>query len=123
MPSRDDRIQRRRGLVMGLGQSMFEPDTLARFRDRLSETLTRDLQLDSGFSWRMASEVAEILTGGGDDAFEAARARLSEWDIVVQWLNTLEEERSSAIAEWVWPYVRGTVIDLLCGTGRIGERL
>jgi hypothetical protein len=106
-----------------MGFLMFGADTLARFRDRLSEGMTRDLQLDASFSWRMARDVTEMIAARGAEAFTAVRARLAEWDIGVQWQHVLREERARAVAEWVEPFARGTVLDLLGGAGRAAEML
>jgi hypothetical protein len=102
---------------------MFATDTLARFRERICAVLTRDLQLDPGFSFDLASASTELLAKQGTEAFGAIRAILSQWGVVEQWVQVLDHERSLAIAEWVAPYLRGTVLDLLCGNGRVGEQL
>lgn len=102
---------------------MFGGETLLGFGERLGAVLRRDLCLDSSLSKRLAAEGTEMLATGGVDALEALRARLAEWDIGAQWGQLLRDERAQALAEWVDPYVRGTVLHLLCGDGLVGERL
>lgn len=102
---------------------MFGGDTLEVFRERLSRVLRGDLCLDSALTKRLAGEATIMLAEGREGAAERLRARLAEWDIDRQWAQVLRDEKAQSLAEWVEPYARGTVVDLLAKDGALVERL
>lgn len=107
----------------GEGSNMVGGDALEVFRERLARVLRGDLCLDRALSQRLSAEAAAMLATGGLDAAGALRARLAEWDIDRQWAQLLREERAQALADWVEPYARGTVVHLCAPDKLLCERL
>ena len=105
------------------GDYMFNASTLSLFRERLCLVLTRDLGLAAGFSLDFAHTAEELLRRKGVGAFVDIRARLRRSHIDARWEALLDEQRSRVMADWVAPYVRGSVLDLLATGGRTGQLL
>ena len=107
----------------GEGLDMVGGDALEVFRERLATVLRGDLCLDKALSRSLAAEAARMIATGGLDAAGALRARLAEWDIDRQWAELLRGERAQALADWVEPYARGTVVHLCAADKLLYERL
>ncbi len=101
----------------------FSDDSLRRFRSALVHVLSRDLGIDDRESMELATEFSRLLREGREDAMPAIARRLRESGIGSRWNQVLSQERPAALTSWLLPHCKGTVLDLLCGDGRVGEYL
>lgn len=94
-----------------------------------SNSLTNVLVEELGYHF---SDVVDLLNKSGVISNDSTA--YPNWKLLQQWLNqsgaqnkwndVFDNKRASFIADWVRPFINGaTVLDLLCGNGRIGNIL
>lgn len=99
----------------------FPAFALRQFRQHLGEIGFRDLGMTNSAASRFADEAYQILSEDHD--FARFSALLENSGIRDRWNSACARHRANELARWAAPHVRGQLIDLLCGDGRIGENL
>ncbi|ESZ08450.1 hypothetical protein [Mesorhizobium sp. L48C026A00] len=98
----------------------FSNEVYRQFANRVSRTLYSDL----GYAQREAVEVSgqleAMLTENGSGAYPDIYDFLAGRGVRDRWNGVFYHCRSAAMAHWLLPHIRGTTIDLLCGSGKLG---
>jgi len=124
-------FERNAAMLMGSGSPVskcmevnpFSGTALECFCEGLIFVMTHHLNIDSKDSMRLATELCRSLYEDGEGALPLVSEKLHQTGIRAQWNQVLSQQRPSVIASWILPYCKGPVLDLLCGDGRVGERL
>ena len=94
-----------------------------RFRDRVGHFLRADLEIAPATSERFIERAVRTFLERDDADLEQVSADLCRTGIRARWNAELGAARSAALGGWVAPHVDGPVLDLLCGTGGVGDAL
>jgi len=101
-------------------QMAFPAELYRQFGLRASHTLRADLGYSRLESIELADGVVNLLVEKGPAAYSEIHEFLVSRGVQHRWNGIFHHCRSASMAQWLLPHVRGTVIDLLCGSGRIG---
>jgi hypothetical protein len=93
------------------------------FQHGLFQLLIDDLGRSPSFAEEFARIAARELSSHRENAFPPLAERLAASGVRESWNRVLRDERSAALGRWVATHTTGTVLDLLCGDGRVGEWL
>lgn len=99
----------------------FPTSALKRFRQHFVEIAHRDLGMTRAAAASFSEEAHELLSRHGD--FSRLSALLESSGIRDRWNKACARRRANELAAWIAPHVRGQILDLLCGDGRVGENL
>ncbi|RUM54851.1 MAG: hypothetical protein DSY85_06445 [Marinomonas sp.] len=98
----------------------FTEELYRQFGNRASQTLRTDLGYNRQESTELAELVVGLLVQKGPEAYSEIHDFLVNRGVQHRWNGIFHHCRSAAVAQWLLPHVRGNLIDLLCGSGRIG---
>jgi len=101
-------------------EMVFPADVYRQFGSRACHTLHADLGYSRHESAELADWVVQLLLAKGPAAYSIIHDFLVGHGIQHRWNGIFHHCRSAAMAQWLLPHVRGNLIDLLCGNGRIG---
>ncbi len=89
-----------------------------------TETLLREgLGLGAAETREFTDFASARLLCQGEDAFDEVSSFLSITGLRDRWNAALGLSRSEALGEWIAPHVKGSALDLLCGSGGVGRAL
>jgi hypothetical protein len=98
----------------------FSQDLLASFESALNRVLASDIGMNHGPAERLAREMTGLLACGGPHALSRLALGLRQTGVRPLWNRVLRRDRPAKLTSWVLPYCEGSVLDLLCGDGRVG---
>jgi len=98
----------------------FSADLYKQFGDRMSHTLISDLGYSRPEASSLTGTVVELLVEKGTSGYSDVHDFLVSQGVQNRWNGVFYHCRAPALAQWVLPHVRGSLIDVLCGSGRIG---
>jgi hypothetical protein len=101
-------------------QLAFSAELYRQFGVRASQTLHADLGYGQQESAELADSVVKLLVEKGPSGYTEIHDFLATSGVQNRWNGVFYHCRSAALAQWVLPHVRGSLIDVLCGSGRIG---
>lgn len=101
----------------------FCRDALDRFRERVGNLLREDLEIAEAIADAFTRRAIRSFVERGDADLAAVAADLHRTGIGARWNAELGAARSAVLARWIAPHIEGSVLDLLCGTGGIGDAL
>ncbi|HKP05008.1 MAG TPA: hypothetical protein VJU77_16775 [Chthoniobacterales bacterium] len=99
----------------------FPISALKRFGEHLVEIAHRDLGMTRDTAASFSQDAHQLLSRDGD--FTRLSALLASSGIRDRWNKACAKYRATELAKWIAPHVRGRLMDLLSGDGRIGENL
>lgn len=99
----------------------FPVAALKRFHRHLGELGQSDLGMSSAAAATFAEEACALLSEDHD--FTRLSTHLESSGIRERWNRACALRRAAEIGNWTAPHVRGRLMDLLCGDGRVGENL
>jgi hypothetical protein len=99
----------------------FPVSALKRFRQHLIEIGYRELGMIRSDSENFANEAHDMLSQDRD--FSRLSSFLESTGIRQRWNEACAKYRATELAKWITPHIRGRLMDLLSGDGRIGENL
>ena len=97
----------------------FGAASLNLFHERVQSLVQNELKVAPETARAFTTTVTADLRGNGRTYVGGLKFN----EIRTRWNSVLAAERSAAIADWIAPHVEGTLLDLLCGDGRVGESL
>jgi hypothetical protein len=100
----------------------FAPLPLNLFRQRVGTLLQNDLHLPTTRAHEFTDHIGGLL-GGDDRNLREISGVLECNEVRLRWNSVLREARSAFMADWVAPHVKGNMLDLLCGEGKVGQYL
>ena len=101
----------------------FSEEAIYHFCTAVLLILERDLHLAHRCAVNLVLEFSRNLRIQKEQAWPMIADLLEASGIRSRWNHTLAVERPSALASWILPYCRDSILDLLCGDGHVGERL
>jgi hypothetical protein len=107
----------------GVSPEPFSRRSIQLFQRSLARVLMADLGCGAVFAEQFSREAGRDLDAHQEGAFPGLSERLVASGLREAWNRVLSEKRSAALGRWVAGHVEGTVLDLLCGDGRVGEWL
>ncbi len=93
------------------------------FRNRFGVVLAEDLCYSHQMTSQISEQVYKILSEKGVIGLPLLYDYLNDLGVRDRWNTTFRYHRASYIAKWVLPYLRGRVLDVLGGDGRIARVL
>ncbi len=101
----------------------FSEEAIYRFYLAILRVLQRELHLQRIHAEELSREFSQTLRAKKEGAWPLIASRLETTGIRCRWNQLLAHDRPSILASWISPYCCGTVLDLLCGDGNLGEQL
>lgn len=99
----------------------FATSAIERFCTKVSTLLQQDLNKNISFATTFSQYAKQVLLKEKALALLEIASALETSGVREQWNAVLRATRSEVIAEWVAPYFVGSLLDLLCGEGRVGK--
>ena len=104
-------------------QCAIARDTLRDFHSRLVTVMETEFCLKSKLARRLSAQIVRTCCTESALGF-ANNSRLHGLGrLQCEWSELLRKHRSQVLAEWLARHSVGSVLDLLCGEGHVGERL
>jgi SAM-dependent methyltransferase len=103
---------------MNLSESVVD-----QFCVRLNALLVDDLRYTPNRAKEISAQVNDALVVNGSNNYPAIHDILSQSGVRDRWNTTFRYHRAATIGKWILPYIRGNVLDILCGDGRISRVL
>lgn len=97
--------------------------SLQQFRRCVQGLLVHDADVPPKSAAEFVYNAAEEFSRSGSHGFAKVAVRLREESIGDRWNAVLAGKRPLVLSEWIAPHVVGTLLDLLCGDGRVGEAI
>jgi hypothetical protein len=101
----------------------FSREVYRQFTNRVSRTLYSDLGYSQRDAVDLSDRLATMFAEKGSAAYPDIHDFLASCGVRDRWNGVFYHCRSAAMAHWLLPHVRGTTIDLLCGSGKLGAIL
>jgi hypothetical protein len=92
------------------------------FRAKVGALIENDLAMSADYAHAFTTNIADRVSVPVPD-LQSINSELEFSEIRSRWNTVLREWRAAQMAEWVLPSIRGSLLDLLCGEGDVGERL
>ncbi|AZV79014.1 hypothetical protein EBB79_14820 [Parasedimentitalea marina] len=100
---------------MGFSNAIYR-----QFAYRVSRTLHSDLGYAQCEAVDVSDRLAAMFAEKGPAAYPDIHDFLTGRGVRERWNGVFYHCRSATMAHWLVPHVRGTAIDLLCGSGKLG---
>ncbi len=113
-------------MVMGNNPDnlVFSSITIKEFANRIASVLREELHVSEPVILQLSQRfISEFQENNPASALYNLRKPLFDLGISPKWNWHFDTARAPAIAEWIRPFVCGSVLDLYCGSGTIGRML
>ena len=101
----------------------FCQNAFDRFHDHVGNLLREEIDIADAVADAFIRRTVRSFVTRGDAELAAVAADLHRTGIGARWNAQLSGARSAVLADWIGPHIDGSVLDLLCGTGGIGDAL
>ena len=101
----------------------FGSVTIRHFKVHTGALLREGLGMGPAETREFITFASARLRHGGEAGFDKISSFLRMTGLRDRWNTALGLSRSEALAEWIAPHVKGSLLDLLCGSGGVGRAL